>query len=104
MFAIIQAKDKQYQVTEGSKIIIEKIDAGDNETVVFDKILLLNKSEKDTVVGQPYVGGASVSCTVLKQIKGDKIVIFKKKRRKNYRKKQGHRQKYTLLRIDKINA
>ena len=104
MYAIIQAKDKQYRVEEGQRIVVEKIEGEPESPLSFDKVLFLKKGENDYQAGAPYVAGAKVTAKVLKHFKDDKVVIFKKKRRKNHRKKQGHRQNYTLLVIEKIQA
>ena len=98
MNAIIETGGKQYNVSVGDKIYIEKIDAKDSSKVVFDKVLMANG-----VVGNPYVKGASVEGKVLKNGKGKKINIFTYKPNKtSTRKRQGHRQPYTLVEIKKI--
>ena len=98
MNAIIETGGKQYNVSVGDKIYIEKIDAKDSSKVVFDKVLMANG-----VVGNPYVKGASVEGEVVKHGKGKKINIFTYKPNKtSTRKRQGHRQPYTLVEIKKI--
>jgi large subunit ribosomal protein L21 len=99
MKAIIETGGKQYYVTEGDKIYVEKLDAKDGEKVTFDKVLFV-----DGKTGMPYVEGASVVATVVKNGKGKKVTIFKYKQKTKYRKTQGHRQPYTLLEINKING
>lgn len=101
MYAIIETGGKQVKVTEGQEIYVEKVAAQADETVTFDKVLFVGGD--DVKVGAPYVGGATVTAKVEKQGRQKKIRVFKYKRRKNYHRKQGHRQPYTKLVIDKIN-
>lgn len=100
MYAIIATGGKQYRVSEGDVIYIEKIDAEVDSTVSFDVLLVGN--EGDVRVGTPIVEGAKVEGKVVGQIRGEKIVVFKYKSKKNYRRKQGHRQPYTKVEITKI--
>lgn len=102
MYAIIETGGKQVKVTEGQEVYIEKIDAAEGDTVTFDKVIFVGGEE--TKIGTPYVEGATVSAKVDKHGRGKKITIFKYKPKKNYRKKQGHRQPYTKVTIEKINA
>lgn len=101
MYAIIETGGKQYRVQEGDVVFVEKLDVEEGEKIDLSKVLLIKK-EDDLVIGRPYVEGAKVEATVLKQGKSKKIMIFKYKPKKNYRKKQGHRQPYTKLKIEKI--
>lgn len=103
MYAIIETGGKQYRVKEGDQIRIEKINAADGEQVAFDKVLVLGDGA-DAKVGAPYVEGAAVYANVIETGKGDKVIIFKYKAKKDYRKKQGHRQPYTLVEITGISA
>lgn len=103
MYAIIETGGKQYKVQEGDVIYIEKLNAGEGETVSFDRVLLVNK-EDGLVVGAPLVAGATVTAKVEKHGKERKIIVFKYKPKKNERRKQGHRQPYTKVVIDKIQA
>jgi len=103
MYAIIETGGKQYKVQEGDVLYVEKLDAGEGETVKFDRVLAVSK-DSGLVVGAPLVSGASVSAKVEKQGKGRKIIVFKYKAKKNYRRKQGHRQPYTKVVIEKIEA
>ncbi len=103
MYAIVKTGGKQYQVSEGDVLYIEKLDIADGEKVVFEEILVVSK-DGDVLVGTPVVEGAKVEGTVLKQGKGKKVIVFKYKPKKDYRKKQGHRQPYTKVQIDKILA
>ncbi len=98
MKAIFTTGGKQYYVSEGDVIYVEKIDAKEGETVTFDEVLFV-----DGVVGNPTVKGAKVECTVEAQGKNKKIVVFKYRPKKKYRKKQGHRQPYTKLMVKKIS-
>ena len=100
MYAIIATGGKQYRVSEGDKIYIEKIDAEVDSTVSFDVLLVGN--EGDVKVGTPVVEGVKVEGKVVGQVRGDKIIVFKYKSKKNYRRKQGHRQPYTKVEITKI--
>lgn len=99
MFAIIETGGKQYRVSEGDELFIEKLEVEAEGEVVFDKVLML-----DDKVGAPYVEGAKVVATVVKHGKGPKIIIYKYKSKKNYHKKQGHRQPYTKVKIASIEA
>lgn len=100
MYAIIATGGKQYRVSEGDVIYIEKIDAQVDSTVSFDVLLVGN--EGDVKVGTPVVEGVKVEGKVVGQVRGDKIVVFKYKAKKNYRRKQGHRQPYTKVEITRI--
>ena len=102
MYAIIETGGKQLKVEEGQAIYIEKLDVEAGETVTFDKVLFVGG---ETVkVGSPVVAGATVTAKVEKQGRQKKIIVFKYKAKKNNRKKQGHRQPYTKVIIEKINA
>lgn len=102
MFAIIETGGKQVKVEEGQTIFVEKLEAEEGATFTFDKVLLVGG---DSVkVGAPTVEGATVSAKVEKHGRGKKITVVKFKRRKNYKRKQGHRQPYTKLTIEKIEA
>ena len=101
MHAIIETGGKQYKVTEGDTLFIEKLPVESGETVTFDKVLAVIDGDKITV-GTPVVAGAKVDATVVKNGKGKKIRIFKYTPKKGYRKRQGHRQPYTKVEIGKI--
>lgn len=103
MYAIIETGGKQYKVSEGDVIYVEKLNASEGEEVTFDKVLAVAK-EGGLVVGAPLVSGASVSGKVEKHGKEAKIIVFKYKPKKNYRRKQGHRQPYTKVTISKIQG
>lgn len=102
MYAIIQTGGKQYRVSEGQTLEIEKLDAAPGETVVIDQVLAVKKDD-GLVVGTPVVPGARVELQVLQQKKGRKIVVFKYKPKKNYRRKQGHRQLLSRVKVEKIS-
>ena len=102
MYAVIRTGGKQYRVAPNEVVRVEKIEAEPGSTVEFDEVLLVGGEE--TRVGRPLVEGAKVTATVLDQIKGPKIMVFKKKRRKNYRRKRGHRQQLTVLRVQDIQV
>ncbi|PMB01724.1 50S ribosomal protein L21 [Fischerella thermalis CCMEE 5273] len=103
MYALIETGGKQYRVEAGQPVYIEKLAAEEGETVIFDKVLLVGK-EEGTVIGTPVVDGAKVTGKVEKQGKGKKIVVFKYKPKKNYKRKQGHRQPFTKVVIQSIEA
>ena len=102
MYAIIQTGGKQYRVQQGDVIFVEKLDVEPETTVTFEVLLL--GGEKKLTVGKPLVDGAKVEGRVLAQTKGEKIVVFKYKSKKNYRRKMGHRQPYTKVEITVIQA
>ncbi|MFD2759549.1 50S ribosomal protein L21 [Lentibacillus juripiscarius] len=102
MYAIIETGGKQVKVTEGQEIYVEKMEADASESVTFDKVLFIGGD--DVKVGAPYVDGASVTAKVEKHGRQKKIDVFKYKPKKNYHRKQGHRQPYTKVVIDKIDA
>ena len=103
MYAVIQTGGKQYRVQQGDVIFVEKIDSQADEAVTFDEVLLVNDGDQ-TKIGAPTVAGAKVEGKVLGQVKGQKIVVYKYKAKKNERKKQGHRQPYTKVEITAING
>ncbi len=103
MYALIETGGKQYKIQEGDILSIEKLGADQGEKVNFDKVLLLS-SEEGVKVGKPYVEGAAVEGEVLFHGKEKKIIVFKYKAKKNYRKKQGHRQPFTRVKITKITG
>ncbi|ANY70370.1 MULTISPECIES: 50S ribosomal protein L21 [unclassified Paenibacillus] len=103
MFAIIETGGKQYKVQEGDVLFIEKLNANAGESVTFDRVLAVSGAD-GLVTGTPVISGATVSATVEKQGRGQKIIVYKYKAKKNYRRKQGHRQPYTKVTIGKIQA
>ncbi|MDQ7078127.1 MAG: 50S ribosomal protein L21 [Robiginitomaculum sp.] len=103
MFAVIKTGGKQYKVAKGDVLIIERLDTEAGEAVVFDQVLMLGDGD-DITVGSPVVEGAQVRAELLETRKGAKILVFKKKRRKNYRRTHGHRQYETVVRVTDILA
>ena len=103
MYAIIETGGKQYRVQNGDQIVVEKLGVEAGETVVFDKVLVVGEGE-GVKVGAPYVEGTTVEGRVVENGKGKKVIIFKYKAKKDYRKKQGHRQPYTLVEITAIGG
>ena len=103
MYAIIETGGKQFKVEEGDVLKVELLHAEAGETVEINKVLIVNKDGQVTV-GAPYVDGAKVTLKVEENGKGKKIVVFKYKAKKNYRKKKGHRQPYTKVTVEKIEA
>ena len=103
MYAVIETGGKQYRVQEGDVISIEKLNVEAGQKVEFDKVLVMN-NDADLQIGAPYVDGAKVFGNVLENGKAKKVVIFKYKAKKDYRKKQGHRQPYTMVEITGIGA
>ncbi|MDP6595095.1 MAG: 50S ribosomal protein L21 [Candidatus Poribacteria bacterium] len=104
MYAIFASGGKQHQVEVGSILDVEKLEVPTGDVVSFTDVLLAGGNEGATQVGTPYIDGASVVGEVVDQIKGPKIVVFKYKRRKGYRRKIGHRQQYTRLKITDIQV
>ncbi|UOY94152.1 50S ribosomal protein L21 [Ectobacillus sp. JY-23] len=102
MYAIIETGGKQIKVEAGQAIYVEKLDAQAGDTVTFDKVLFVGG--EDVKVGSPLVAGATVTAKVEKQGRAKKIIVFKYKAKKNNRRKQGHRQPYTKLVVEAINA
>jgi large subunit ribosomal protein L21 len=103
MYAVIRTGGKQYRVSAGEALRVEKLDAQTGTEIVLTEVLMIGQGE-DVTIGAPLVDGAAVKATVLSQGKGDKVRIFKMRRRKHYRKNQGHRQLYTEIRIDSIST
>ena len=103
MYAVIETGGKQYRVNQGDVIKVEKLAGDVGSKIDFDKVLLVGEGS-DVKVGTPTVSGAKVSGTVVEQDRHKKIIVFKMKRRKNYRRKQGHRQDFTGVRIEKITG
>ena len=101
MYAIVNIAGIQTKVEEGKEMFVNRLDATAGDTVTFGEVLL-SENEGNVQVGSPMVGSASVKATVLEHVKGDKVIVFKKKRRKGYQKKNGHRQQFTKIKIDSI--
>ncbi len=101
MYAIVEIAGQQMKAEKGRKIYVHRLENAEGETVVFDKVLLVY-DEGAVKLGTPVVDGASVTCTVLEHVKGDKVLVFKKKRRKGYQKMNGHRQYLTKIQIEEV--
>ena len=102
MYAVIETGGKQIRVSEGKVIYVEKLDVNAGDNFTFDKVLMVGGEE--LIIGNPYVDSVSVDATVEKHGRQKKIIVFKFKAKKKYRRKQGHRQSYTKLTITKINS
>ncbi len=102
MYAVVEIAGQQYRVNPSEKLYVPKLDSAVDSTVKFDKVLL-RADDKKVTVGNPVVKGAVVEAKVLAHSKDDKVIVFKKKRRKGYRVKRGHRQQYTQIEITSIN-
>ncbi len=103
MYAIVETCGKQYKFEEGRYVDVELLEGNANDKITFDKVVMLVNGKKSKV-GAPYVDSATVEGTILKHDKAKKIVVFKQRPKKGYRKKQGHRQQYTRVMINKINT
>jgi large subunit ribosomal protein L21 len=101
MYALVRTGGKQYRVSKDDTILVERISADEGAEVILDDVVMLGDGDKVTI-GTPRVEGAAVSATVMRQTRGPKIIIFRRKRRKNHRRTQGHRQDLTLLKINAI--
>ena len=100
--AIIETGGKQYRVKEGDELFIEKLDVEADDKITFNNVLAIFDTDKAAQIGSPYLKGASVSANVIKTGKSKKIIVFKMRPKKGYRRKQGHRQPYTKVLIEKI--
>lgn len=103
MQAIVNIQGQQFKVEQGQEIFVHQLKAEEGDSVNFDEVLMVFGDDSSTI-GTPNLSGASVSATVLGHQKGDKVIVFKKKRRKGFRKKNGHRQSFTKIKIDSISA
>ena len=105
MYAVIQTGGKQYRVEPGKTITVEKLAGEAGAQIVFDQVLLVSSGDGGSVtVGKPLVAGAKVTAEIVEQTRGDKLVVFKFRRRKNYVRRNGHRQDYTAVKIAAIQA
>lgn len=102
MYAVFQTGGKQFRVEPGTRIRIPSLSAEPGDTVTFDQVLLAGDGADKVVVGSPTVDGASVKAEVIRHSRAKKLIVFKRKRRKNYRRKQGHRQGFTEIRVDEV--
>jgi large subunit ribosomal protein L21 len=101
MFAIVTIAGQQFKVEEGQEIFVHRLAAEEGDDISFDQVHLIGNGD-DVQIGTPTLGGASIGATVLGHQKGDKVIVFKKKRRKGYKKKNGHRQQFTKIKIGSI--
>ena len=101
MYAIVEIAGQQFRAEAGKKLYVHKIEGNEGDKISFDRVLL-TEHEGTITVGVPTVAGAAVHATIVKHAKGDKVLIFKKKRRKGYKKKNGHRQSFTQINIESI--
>ncbi|MDA8097826.1 MAG: 50S ribosomal protein L21 [Desulforudis sp.] len=104
MYAIIETGGKQYRVQEGETLYVEKLLAEPDEMVTIDRVLAVGRDNGELTVGQPVVPGAKVQLKVVRHGRGKKIIVFKYKAKKNYRRKKGHRQAFTAVLVEKIEA
>ena len=102
MYAIVEIAGSQVKVIQSQKLFVPRLDSSIGATVTFDKVLLKG-TDGSTTVGSPYITGASVEAKVLRHAKDDKVIVFKKKKRKGYKVRRGHRQNYTQLEITKVD-
>ena len=103
MFAIVSIAGQQFKVEKGQEVFVHRLDAGEGDNVSFDQVHLID-NDGSVNIGKPNINAAKVSATVLGHMKGDKVIVFKKKRRKGYKKKNGHRQSFTKIKIDAITG
>ena len=103
MFAIVEIAGQQFKVEKDQTLYVHRLQQEEGASIELDKVLLLDNNGKVSL-GTPHVGGASVNATVLNHLKGDKVLVFKKKRRKGYRKLNGHRQFFTRIKIEEIKG
>lgn len=101
MFAVVTIAGQQFKVSQGDEIFVHQLEGNEGDSVSFSDVLLVS-SDSGTTVGTPTVSGASVNATILGHQKGDKVFVFKKKRRKGYQKRNGHRQSFTKIKIDSL--
>ena len=105
MYAVIQTGGKQYRVEPGKTVVVEKLAGDAGAKVVFDQVLLVSSGDGGSVsVGKPTVAGAKVTGEIVEQTRGEKLVVFKFRRRKNYVRRNGHRQDVTVVKVNEINA
>jgi len=103
MFAVIQTGGKQYRVSKDDKLVVEKLDGDVGSVIQVGNVLMIGETGKEPTIGAPVVEKAAVFAEVIEQSKADKVIIFKKKRRQNYRRTKGHRQQQTILRIVEVS-
>jgi len=104
MYAVLKTGGKQYKALLGDTLKVEKLQGEVGEPVVFEKVLMIAGDDESVIIGQPFIESASVRGHIIEQAKDKKVIVFKHKRRKNYRLKKGHRQFFTQVKIDGIDA
>ena len=105
MYAVIQTGGKQYRVEPGQTVVVEKLPGESGDKIQFDEVLLISSGDGGPVtIGKPVISGATVSAEIVDQVLGEKLTVFKFRRRKNYVRRTGHRQEYTAVKIAAINA
>ena len=102
MYAVFQTGGKHFRAEPGGRLRIPTLEAEPGESVTFDYVLIAGDGDEKVQIGTPVVDGASVKAEVIRHGRGDKVIVFKRKRRKTYRKKQGHRQNFTEIRVDEV--
>ncbi len=103
MFVIVTIAGQQFKVEEGNELFVHRLDANEGDQLSFEDVLLVDQ-DGEVTLGKPKVDGAQVNASVVEHLKGDKVIVFKKKRRKGYRKKNGHRQHFTKIKVDGITV
>ena len=103
MYAMVEIQGAQFKAEKGARLTVQKVATEKGEVMEFDKVLLL-RDDKNVKIGEPYVKGATVKTVVEEHIRGDKIIVFKYKKRKRYRRRRGHRQDYSVLRVEEITG
>ena len=103
MYAIVEIAGQQFKVAQEQKLFVHRLEQAEGDSLSFDKVLLID-NDGQVSVGTPMLEAATVNAKVLKHVKGDKVIVFKKKRRKGYKVKRGHRQQYTQIQIESINV
>ena len=103
MYAIVEIAGQQFKVAKDQKVYVHRLKEAEGSKITFDKVMLVEDG-KNVTIGAPAIEGAAVTAKILGHLKGDKVIVFKKKRRKGYKKKNGHRQSFTKLKIEAISA
>lgn len=103
-YAIIKVAGKQFRVAEGDKLVVDRMQGEKGDSVKLDQVIFVKSGEATSVIGSPLVAGASVKAKIISHTRGEKIIVFRKRRRKGFKRKQGHRQDQTELRIESISV
>lgn len=103
MYAMVEIQGNQYKAEKGNSLTVDRVDAEAGAKLEYDTVLMV-RDEKNVNVGEPYVKGAKVTAVVEEHVRGDKVLVFKYKRRKRYKRTRGHRQEYSILRVEEITA